>query len=105
MAASGALVGGDEPATILFHEFDRLSATVTRHHYQADLGLELDQIRLVTVDEELRGAEDVQRTNAAVRAMFNGRVSLTRPLRLPVEAVAATEAGTLTGPSPSREQP
>ena len=95
LAASGALVGGDEPATILFREFDRLSAAVTRHYYEDDLGLALAAIRLQTVEEALRGAEDQQRTEAAVRAFFAGRVSVTRALRIPVDDLAATEIGNL----------
>ena len=91
IGASGALVGGDEPATILFREFDRLAAAVTRHHYEDDLGLTLDDIRLVTVDEALRGAEDQHRTKAAIRAVFAGRVSVTRPLRIPLDIVATSE--------------
>ncbi|HET9360991.1 MAG TPA: M48 family metalloprotease [Vicinamibacterales bacterium] len=95
MAASGALVGGDEPATILFRAFDRLSAVVTRHHYEDDLGLELDGIRLVAADEALRGAEDQRRTETAVRNFFNGRVSVTRPLRILVDDVATMEVADL----------
>jgi Zn-dependent protease with chaperone function len=95
IGARGALVGGDEPATILFREFDRLSAAVTRHHYEDDLGLALDDIRLVTVDEALRGADDQQRTQAAIRAFFAGRVSVTRPLRIPLDPVATREVGDL----------
>ena len=91
IGASGALVGGDEPATILFREFDQLAAAVTRHHYQDDLRLTLDNIRFVTVDEALRGAEDLHRTKAAIRAFFAGRVSVTRPLRIPLDIVEASE--------------
>ena len=91
MAASGALLGGDEPATTLFREFDRLSANVTRHHYESDLGLELDGVKLIEIDEALRGAEDQERTDAAVRTFFAGRVSVTRPLRIPVEDVATID--------------
>jgi hypothetical protein len=50
---------------------------------------------LVTVDEALRGVEDQQRTQAAIRAFFGGRVSVTRPLRIPVEPVATSEIGDL----------
>lgn len=95
IGASGALVGGDEPATILFREFDRLAAAVTRHHYEDDLGLTLDNIRLVTVDEALRGAEDQHRTKAAIRAFFGGRVSVTRPLRIPLDIVSMSESADL----------
>ena len=91
MSASGALLGGYEPATTLFREFDRLSADVTRHHYESELGLELDGVRLIAIDEALRGVEDQERTEAAVRAFFAGRVSVTRPLRIPVEEVATTD--------------
>ena len=88
LARSGALIGGDQPATSLFREFDRLSATVTRHHYESDLGLELGKMRLLANDEALRGAEDHQRTEAALRDMFASRVSVTRPLRIAVDEAA-----------------
>lgn len=44
MAAEGVLIGGDEQATALFRDFERLSAVVTRHHDEHDLGLRLDDI-------------------------------------------------------------
>jgi Zn-dependent protease with chaperone function len=89
LATAGALVGGDQPATSLFREFDRLSATVTRHHYESDLGIELGKMRLLANDEALRGAEDHQRTEAALRDVFASRVSITRPLRIALDAAAA----------------
>ena len=89
LATSGALVGGDQPATSLFREFDRLSATVTRHHYESDLGIELGKMRLLANDEALRGADDHQRTEAALRDVFASRVSVTRPLRIAVDEAAA----------------
>ena len=89
LASSGALIGGDEPATNLFRDFDRLSATVTRHHYESDLGIELGKMRLLANDEALRGAEDHQRTEAALHDVFASRVSVTRPLRMSVDEAAA----------------
>jgi len=89
LATSGALVGGDQPATSLFREFDRLSATVTRHHYESDLGIELGKMRLLANDEASRGADDHQRTEAALRDVFASRVSVTRPLRIAVDEAAA----------------
>ena len=86
--ARGALVGGDEPASILFRDFDRLSAAVTRHHYERNLGIELDQVRLITIDEALHAADDEHRTRAAVRGFFGGRVSVTRPLHIPLDTAA-----------------
>lgn len=81
-ATSGALVGGDEPATMLFREFDRLSAKATRHHYERELGIELGTMRLLANDEALRGAEDRRRTEAALRDVFGSRFSVIRPLRI-----------------------
>jgi Zn-dependent protease with chaperone function len=88
IAASGALIGGDGPATTLFRHFDNLSARVTRHHYGL-LGIDVRQMRLVAVDEALRGAEDQKQTEEAVRAMFEGRASVTRPLRITLNESAA----------------
>jgi Zn-dependent protease with chaperone function len=94
LAASGVLVGGDEPATSLFRDFDSLSAAVTRHHYEQDLGITLDEIRMTTTDEALRQHQESEQKEAAAEAFFNHRVSVTRPLRLPIEEVEtlATEA-------------
>lgn len=39
-ATTGALVGGSEPATSLFADFDALSAEATRHHYEHVLKLQ-----------------------------------------------------------------
>lgn len=95
MSASGALVGGDEPATTLFRDFDALSAKVTRHHYERDLGISLMKMRLVATDEAVRGAEDQQRTDAAVTTVFASRVSVTRPLRIAVDDEPAADAAEL----------
>jgi Zn-dependent protease with chaperone function len=89
LATAGALVGGDQPATSLFREFDDLSATVTRHHYESDLGIEVGKMRLVANDEALQGAVDQQRTEAALHDVFTSRVSVTRPLRISVDEAAA----------------
>ena len=89
LATSGALVGGDQSATILFREFDRLSAAVTRHHFESDLGIELEKLQLVANDEALRGAEHQQRADAALHEVFASRVSVTRPLRISVDEAAA----------------
>jgi Zn-dependent protease with chaperone function len=82
LASRGALVGGDQSATSLFRDFERLSGRVTRHHYESDLGIELRTMRLVANDEALRAAEDRQRTEDALRDVFASRVSVMRPLRI-----------------------
>jgi len=89
LATSGALVGGDQSATILFREFDRLSAAVTRHHFESDLGIVLEKLQLVANDEALRGAEHQQRADAALHEVFASRVSVMRPLRISVDEAAA----------------
>jgi Zn-dependent protease with chaperone function len=93
LASDGALVGGDEPATVLFRNLDQLSVAVTRHHYERDLGISLYKMRLVANDEALRGAEDQQRTDAAVREVIGDRASVTRPLRF--ENVAGDDTADL----------
>ena len=89
LATSGALVGGDQPATSLFLDFDTLSSAVTRHHFESDLGIELEKLQLVANDEALRGAVEQQRADAALRNVFASRLSITRPLRILVDADAA----------------
>jgi hypothetical protein len=89
LATSGALVGGDQPATSLFLDFETLSSAVTRHHFESDLGIELEKLQLVANDEALRGAVEQQRADAALRNVFASRLSITRPLRILVDADAA----------------
>ena len=95
LAAPGTLLGGDEPATKLFRKFEGLSAAATRHHYEQNMGIALNRVRLLTVDDTLRSADSHQRAQSALQAFFRGRVSVTRPLRIPVESVAAGELGDL----------
>lgn len=86
LETTGVLVGGEQLATVLFDDFDRLTEVVTRHHYEHDLDIDLDALRFLAVDEASQGVEHRQRTEAALQETFAARVSVTRPLRVQVWA-------------------
>jgi Zn-dependent protease with chaperone function len=88
LETTGVLVGGEELATALFDDFDRLTAVVTRHHYEHDLNIDLDALRFLAVDEASQGVEHRQRTEAALQETFAARVSVTRPLRVRLQVWA-----------------
>jgi hypothetical protein len=81
----------------LFEDFDTLAAAATRHHYEHDLQLPLNELTLVDttqIVDEVRTREERQQ---AMSEFFEGRWSVLRPLRLPVDEirpldVAATAA-------------
>ena len=80
--ASGALVGGDEPASSLFTDFDTLSTAATRHHYEHVVGIEVDAASLVSREDVARLDAERRARVAAMRAFFGDRVSVGRPLQI-----------------------
>ncbi len=94
--ASGVLVGADAPATLLFRNFDALSAAATRHYFEHDLGLSLGAVTLVNTTAALRASRAREENFTAIRRFFDERYSPHRPLHLPVrelEALGARELG------------
>ena len=81
-AAAGILVVDDVPATQLFHNFDALAGAATRHHYEHDLGLSLDALRLLETDAAIQETRSRDDTRQALAAFFEGRLSAYRPIRL-----------------------
>ncbi len=93
-AQPGIMADGDAPASVLFRDFDALSAAATRHHYEHDLGLGLDGITFAATSE---AAADSRTREAAFRSLhmfFGDRLSSFRPLTLApseVDALSPTE--------------
>jgi Zn-dependent protease with chaperone function len=87
LAAPGVLVGGDGPGTGLFRDFDGLSATATRHHYEHDLGLSLETATLVEIDAALRESNSRQESEKATQSFFGERTSGYRLLRVALNEV------------------
>jgi hypothetical protein len=77
----GILVGGNESATGLFHDFDWLSRHATRHHYE-ERGL-LDEVSLVDAVESVHAGVDREERQQALHAIFDLGVSRYRGLTLP----------------------
>jgi Zn-dependent protease with chaperone function len=84
-AAPGILLGGDDPATLLFRDFEALSAEATRHHYAHELGLDIEQVALVGTAEAVEERQRRQERDRAVEEFFGECVSAQRPLRLPLQ--------------------
>lgn len=83
-AAPGILVGGDDPAARLFRNFQALSAKATRHHYTYDLGLDLDAVALVGLGDAVKKSRRREEGQQAVAEFFGDRLSVYRPLGLPL---------------------
>jgi Zn-dependent protease with chaperone function len=81
-AAAGILVGGDEPSTVLFKDFDAVSAAATRHHYEHDLGVSLESLTLVDTEAAVTASRDREDNQRSAEAFFGDRMSVYRPLRL-----------------------
>jgi Zn-dependent protease with chaperone function len=84
-ASAGILVGGDDPATLLFRRFDALSAEATRHHYAHDLGLDLTNVSLVGTAKAVEKRRRRENGLKAVEEFFGESISECRPLRLPFD--------------------
>ena len=94
-AAEGVLVGADSRASQLFRDFDALSAAATRHHFEHDLGISLDDVTLVDTAVALRESENRRENFSASERFFGDGASLYRPLRLHVSEAEALETGAL----------
>jgi len=94
-ADAGVIVGGDEPATGLFRNFDAIAAEVTWHHYEHDLGLTVDAKTLVGTADAINESNAREERSRAVKRYFDECVSIYRPLRIadvdssPVDEVRA----------------
>lgn len=93
--ADGVLVGGAEPATSLFRNFERVSARATRQHYEHDLGLDLGSVMLVGIGDAIAESEGRQQASRALEAFFAGRASTFRPLKLPPDEPETLDAAAL----------
>ena len=82
-AAPGVMVGGDSPATVLFKNFDALSSAATRHHYEHNLGIELEDVALIDTDEAMRHSSTRDQQLQGCQAFFGESASPRRPLVIP----------------------
>ncbi|HKE84988.1 MAG TPA: M48 family metalloprotease [Vicinamibacterales bacterium] len=82
-ANEGAMVGGDEPATELFRDFESTAVAATRHHYEHNLGLTLDAKTLVGTADAIKESSARQERSSGVKRYFGECVSVYRPLRVP----------------------
>lgn len=90
-AAAGALVGGDVPATDLFQNFDAIGVRATQHHYVHNLGLDLSAVTLVGASQIIEESQHRAEHEQERAAFFDRRVSLQRPLRLPLADIEALD--------------
>jgi Zn-dependent protease with chaperone function len=82
-ATRGVLLGGDGPATMLFADFDALSVTATRHHYEHALGIPLMDLALIDTDEAMRHCRTGDEQRRAFQSFFGQSESSLRPLMVP----------------------
>jgi Zn-dependent protease with chaperone function len=90
-AATGVLAGGDVPATELFRNFEAIGVRATRHHYSHDLGLDLSAVTFVGANQLIEESEHRAEQELRRRAFFQERLSVHRPLRLPLSDVEALD--------------
>lgn len=83
-ADPGILLGGDESAARLFHDFDTLSRNATRHHYESS-GI-LEEVRLVEAQASLQASVEREVRQQALFSIFEFGISKFRPLRVPASA-------------------
>ena len=88
-ARPGIFAGSDRPATDLFGDFARLSAAVTRHHYEHSLEIGLDGVTLADTAEIMDAALAQDREQAAVATIFGDRTTLLRAAPVPFAEMLA----------------
>ena len=87
-AAAGVLLGADAPATQLFRDFDAVSASATRHHFEHDLGLSVGAFALIDTGETIRASRQREANFAALDRLLGQRHSASRPLHIPLSTFA-----------------
>ena len=99
VGGGGALVGGEEPARLLFRDFEALCAAATRHHFQHDLALDLEGVRLVQTSAAIAESRSRGERFAALDRFLGDRRSPLRPVHLPLDEVAALDESALAAAS------
>jgi Zn-dependent protease with chaperone function len=96
LARPGIFTGGEEPASVLFRDFETVAATTTHHHYIYDLGLNLDAATLMDSAAAMEATRERERAQKALAAMFGDALSFQRSIQAPWPPPAMTiEAATL----------
>jgi Zn-dependent protease with chaperone function len=83
--ADGVLMNADVPATILFNDFEGLSAAATRHHFEHDLGLSVAELTFVDTSVALQQSRTRAEGFQAMSRFFANRWTVFRPLHLRLE--------------------
>jgi Zn-dependent protease with chaperone function len=97
VAAAGVMAGGDGPAMALFGNFDALSSAATRHHYEHNLGIGLENVALVDTDEAMRDSSARDQHRQAFQEFFGTSVSPRRPIVIPQPVLELRNRAMLRG--------
>jgi Zn-dependent protease with chaperone function len=93
--APGVIASGDGPATELFRDFDALSAAVSRHHFEHDLGLDVGTVAFVETAAAIRESRSRAEESEAIERVFDNCLSVWRPLRLPTNELEPLDESAL----------
>lgn len=93
--APGVIVNADVPAVELFRDFSALSEAATRHHFEHDLGVDLDALALVDTNVAMRSSRARQENYSAIETVFGKCFSVYRPLQIPFREMASFSDGDL----------
>lgn len=78
--AQPGILSFDAPARVLFRDFAALSSETTRHFYRAQLGLTIDESRLVSSSKADEATTTAAAAQAAGKRLTQDIVNLTRPV-------------------------
>jgi Zn-dependent protease with chaperone function len=102
--SAGIMAGGDAPASLLFVNFDALSAAASRHHYEHDLGLSLAAATFVATDVAMESSLSRERRRQSAGRFFGNRLAVHRAFAINAQHAAALETNLLVeGLRTSRE--
>jgi Zn-dependent protease with chaperone function len=99
----GIFEGSEQPASVLFRDFDALAVRATRHHYTNDLGLPLDSATLVDSDSVLAATGKRERWQEAVLEIFADTLTFLRPISAPWPPPSLAMDAALSASSTSRD--
>lgn len=87
----GILEGGEEPASLLFTNFDAIGAAATRHHYEHDLKLLISETTLIDTASALAAIDRRNENQRAASTFFHDGLSVLRPIRVALPPADAAD--------------
>jgi len=96
----------EQPATVLFHDFEGVCKTATQLVYEELIGRQVTGVKLISVSELIGRQGDLQRQKETLARYLGPAALMTRPLMLPADCLTQCADGEkgIRGLREAREQ-